>query len=206
MSESKKIEKLIKRAVAGDKGALAELLIAYKDKLERRIRIRVSLNPATPFTTEDVLQETYIDVFTGISTFNPDLGVSFDTWLIRIAENRLAKMIRDRSRLKRGGGQRTLDIDGSTCKQIIADLGESAETASQRMKLEELKAAVELAIASLPSPQRQVVELHYLEQRSVEEISEQLKTTKGAVRGLLYRAKKNMREMLGGSSRWFAGP
>lgn len=203
MDHNRSSEELIERATQGDKSALAELLVVHHHRLETRIKFRVRLNPSIDFTAEDVLQETYIDVFNGISTFRVDSGASFATWLVRVADNRLAKLLRDRSRLKRGGGRWSIDIQGSTVMQLMHDLGDEAITGSERLAKQEVKRAIELTVAALPPKQREAIERHYLEHQDLAQIAEAMRTTKDAVRGLLHRAKKSMQKMLGGSSRWF---
>ena len=93
-------------AVAGDREALARLLVAHSELLTRRLRARVQLNPVVDFSVEDVLQEVFLDVHRGIGTFRTDSGTAFAAWLQKVADNRLAAMLRHRNRVKRGGRRR----------------------------------------------------------------------------------------------------
>lgn len=203
MQQDEPSTELIERALAGAQTAIAELLSAHAYHLKARIRSRVSLNPSIDFTADDVLQETYIDVFKGISTFRPEYGVSFAAWLIRVADNRLAKMIRDRSRLKRGGGRWGLAIDDHAVFGLLADLGDDAKTGSERLARVEVVEAMAVAVAALPAKQREAVERYYLDQQTLSEIAQAMGRTKDAVRSLLHRAKESLGELMGGSSRWF---
>ena len=53
------------------------------------------------------------------------------------------------------------------------------------------------AIRALPYRQRQVVVLHYFVDLSLEEIARAVRSTSGAVKGLLHRARRGLAEALG---------
>ncbi len=197
-------DRLIRCAVSGDHGATAELLVRHGDRLARRLRTRLELNPFADFSAEDVLQEVFVDVFQGIGTFRPEDGTPFHAWLNRVADNRLGKFIRDRSRIKRGGGIWQANANAESVIRLLNDLDDpNAKTASERLAANEAKQAILLCVASLPDAQREAVQRYYLQQQDLAEISQAMGISKEAVRGLLYRAKQSLRNMMGGSSRWF---
>jgi RNA polymerase sigma-70 factor (ECF subfamily) len=84
--------------------------------------------------------------------------------------------------------------------ELLSDHG---ETPSRPLVRDEIVTAVHVALASLPADQRDAVQLRFLDGKSVEETATALQRTPAAVRGMLYRAKQSMRQVLGRSSRWF---
>ena len=60
------------------------------------------------------------------------------------------------------------------------------------------------AIDRLPAEQREVVQRRYLEGQSLAEIAAATGSTKEAVRGLCYRARKNLRVNMGRTSLYFS--
>ena len=63
--------------------------------------------------------------------------------------------------------------------------------------------ALQVAITGLPDDQRQAIHLN-LSGLSLDEIAETMNRTEAAVRGLLHRAKRALREAMGRSSKWFS--
>jgi RNA polymerase sigma-70 factor (ECF subfamily) len=202
------ISATLESAIAGDRHALAELLVEHGGPLTERLSNRLRLNPFADFSVEDVLQEVFLDVDRGIGTFRTDTEASFAAWLGKLADNRLAKMLRDRSRAKRGGGRRRLttrpDSLESSIRSLVEHLaaGESSAVGEHLIR-EEVIRAVRDGLARLPSDQRIAVEQYYLREESLASTAATMQRSRGAVRGLLHRAKKAMRDALGESSRWF---
>lgn len=86
-----------------------------------------------------------MDVFKGITSFDPERAVPFQAWLNKVADNRLARVFRDRSRKKRGGGVWRVDGNEGSVNRLINDLDDSqAITASRNFAKNEAKQAVEL--------------------------------------------------------------
>ena len=193
--------------MAGDREALAQLLVDHSGPLTRRLSARMQLNPFVDFAVEDVLQEVFLDVDRGIGTFSIDSGTSFAAWLKKVADNRLAAMLRERSRLKRGGGRRQVRYANQALQEsvslLVNHLAADDDTASAHAARADVIDAVRAGLATLPSEQRTAVEQIYLDQRSLESAADEMQKTGGAMRGLLYRAKNAMRDALGESSRWF---
>ncbi|QGQ26889.1 sigma-70 family RNA polymerase sigma factor [Gimesia benthica] len=57
------------------------------------------------------------------------------------------------------------------------------------------------ALAYLSAAQRQAIELHYLQDWSLERIGQRMNKTKGAVASLIYRGTSKLRELLVNESR-----
>jgi len=63
---------------------------------------------------------------------------------------------------------------------------------------------MQVAIASLPEEQRQAVLLRFFRQKTLEETGNQMDRSPEAVRGLLRRAKKTLRQQMQRTSLWLS--
>ena len=194
----------LERALAGDREAIARLLCLHGGRLAARLSHRLQLNPFVEFSADDVLQEVFLDVFRGFHTFSQSRGVPFVSWLDKVADNRLATMMRDRGRQKRGGGFRRAepaqDLLYSSAAQLVAALADSRQaTASQNIARDELVRAVQVGLATLPDDQREVIQKRYFDQQSLASTAHSMGRTVAAVRGLLHRAKRSLQDVLSGT-------
>ncbi|MEM8944982.1 MAG: RNA polymerase sigma factor [Planctomycetota bacterium] len=193
-------------AIAGDRDATARLLVAHGDRLANRLARRLELNPFADFSVEDALQEAYVDAFVGISSFDLSKGSSFSAWLDKVVDNRLVTMLRERQRQKRT--PQGIRIGDNAWRSSAAELGEVLSdyrgcAPCEEFAQGEVVDAIRNHAAELPRDQRDAIELHCLDGRSIDSTAQILGKTEGAVRGLVRRAKQSLRVALGNSSRWF---
>ena len=64
---------------------------------------------------------------------------------------------------------------------------------------------MQVAIASLADEQREAIRLHYFERLTLEETATAMRRSTGSVRGLLQRAKQQLRQQMDRSSKWLSG-
>jgi RNA polymerase sigma-70 factor (ECF subfamily) len=81
-------------------------------------------------------------------------------------------------------------------------LSAGRSTPSQSLARKEAVRAVQVAMAGLPEDYREAVRLRFLEGRSVEGVAAEMHRSPGAVRGLIDRAKRAMRETMGRASHY----
>ncbi|MBT6724750.1 MAG: RNA polymerase sigma factor [Pirellulaceae bacterium] len=167
---------LVQAAKLGDRNALIELIEQHQNRLYR------ALIPITNNAEEalDVTQETFVQVFRKLSTFQEDSH--FFTWIYRIGFN----IARTRQRR-----QRPDSID--TSQVMIPSSDQSAE---QRLENHEFREALKLAIAKLPEDQQQVILLREIEEYDYQQIASTLNISLGTVRSRLHRARAQLRELL----------
>jgi RNA polymerase sigma-70 factor (ECF subfamily) len=84
-------EELARRALSGEQAAFTELVSRY----ERRVYSLARRLTRTHADAEDVLQDTFVRVYRGLSGFRGE--ARFSTWLFRVATN-CALMVRRRQR------------------------------------------------------------------------------------------------------------
>ena len=186
-------------AVAGNKGALGDLLETFGPEVEAGLVIspiwRGSLDVA------DVMQVTYLEAFVQIRTFDPQRPDSFPGWLRRMAENNLRDAIRALEAKKHPSPRLQLDAYAGDASLALFDvLTAGVGTPSRAARGNEAGDRLRRALQCLPADYARTVQLYDLEGRSIEEVTAALGRSPGAVYMLRMRAHERLRELLGAPS------
>jgi len=191
MSES---GKLILRAVEGDREALEKLLREHHPQLLRYARQKMSEALRAAGDPDDVVQEAAIRVFRSIKKFQRghDLPGSFAAWLRGIVDRVILGLVRNERR-----GLERLD------DELLGNLPGSSSTAGRRAARREAILLLGEALIRLSPRSHEIVRLHYLEGLTMADIGERMGLERGAVNGVLQRARAELRELLGSSSNYF---
>lgn len=142
--------------------------------------------------SQDVLQDTYFEAFCRITQFVPSDNTSVYRWLVTIARNRIAILIRSEQALKRGGSANRADPGGSIVA-MLAELAVYHRTPSKSTAAHELMVAVEQSLNRLPDDLRTAVRYRYVEGLSPAEIAARMGRTVRAVHQLCYRGIQQVR-------------
>jgi RNA polymerase sigma-70 factor (ECF subfamily) len=200
MSTDDTESQLVAKAAGGDRVAVQQLLALHSSQLSQFIAQKLPASLRGVIDADDILQQTYIDIFRDITRFEPQSEHSFFAWVRTIAEHRVQDAVKALRRMKRGGQLRQVRYAPATQSRSVADLVEllsaGSHTPSRSVAGHEAVKAVQDAIRDLPLDYRQAVELRLLEGRSLEETAEAMNRTPRAVQGLVDRAKKKMRAAL----------
>jgi RNA polymerase sigma-70 factor, ECF subfamily len=165
-------ERLLIEAARNDPSRFAELYEANFGRVyafvESRVRNRAE--------AQDITSDVFHKALANLASFEWR-GAPFAAWLFRIAAN----MIADRSmRTARERGMAKLDDPPATATPPDLELVE------RRARLFRL-------VNSLPADQRRVVNLRFIEEKSIQEIAHEMGRTTGAVKQLQFRALENLR-------------
>jgi RNA polymerase sigma-70 factor (ECF subfamily) len=205
MSEVEELE-LIVQAIAGSRLAVERLLLDHYTPLVQHLTPLLPVSLQSVVSVEDVVQEAYSQAFKDINTFHPSTEESFAAWLKVIAENRLRDVIKSLRRKKRGGEhyrvQSATDSRLGSAANLAEMLSASGSTPSRSLARREAIRAVQVAMAGLPQEYREAVRLRYYEGLSIEEVARAMHRSSGAVRGLIDRAKRAMRDSMGRASKY----
>ncbi len=193
---------LIEQALAGDTGAVEQLLLYYYDRVLRFLRSHIPPKMAASVHPEDVLQQAYLKAFRSISTFQPKSQYSFYSWLRTIAQRQMIDEIRRfekdpmgataRRRAPRQGGGGSSTMIGVS--QFLEDDDLLPDDAANR---QELISATQVALASLKPQYQQAIQLRYLKNQSAEAVAEEMGIGPDALRGVLFRARQKLKEEIG---------
>jgi len=193
-------------ACAGERPAMQLLLCEQYDRLARRIAVKLPVAAAQRVSVEDVLQETFLQAIRDVRNCRATTRGQFAAWLSAIADNRMVDLARAAGRKKRGGDRHRAEspaVNRSSIMQLVDLVQDEETTASSRLAKGEAGRAIQVGLASLPEAQRKAIELRFLKGDELDQVAKQMNTSPGAVRGLLYRARRSLRETMGRSSRWF---
>jgi RNA polymerase sigma-70 factor, ECF subfamily len=195
---------LLKAAVAGDRVATSALLMRYDAQLRRRLAQWIEPRFRAVLDVEDILQDTYIEVFRHIRNFEPAGDVAFQVWLVTIAQRRYLNARRGLLAAKRGAGRRAelAKNDASSLLQLVNVLEGNDSTPSRRAGRGEAEQLLWVALAGVKEDYRQALRMRYLEGRPVHEVAAILKRTERAVHMLCHRGLRALREQMGSASKF----
>lgn len=139
---------------------------------------------------EEITQDVFIEVFRSEEQFKGEATLS--TWVYRITVNKCLDKIKHRKRKKRWAFVQSLF--SSEDEQSIT----SIEFNHPGILLEEKEHAQYLfaAIEKLPAKQQEAYVLFELEGQNYEAIAAIMTSTKSSVESLLFRARKNLKDLL----------
>jgi len=178
---------LVNRAVAGDREAMGQI-VTRNERLVYSTALRLLTDPVE---AECVLQETFLKVVQALPEFKG--GSSLSTWIFRIATN--YALMRLRARKKEGGSLD--DVESKVSQETLEAFNRSiGNNPLHAVMNEELRQAMEEAIAALPPKFRSVFVLKDIEGFSLKEIAEMLGISLAAVKTNLHRARLFLRDRL----------
>lgn len=162
--------------------AFSEVVRLYQERLYWHIRKMVLSHE----DANDLLQNTFMKAWGGLSTFRGDAKIS--SWLYRIATNETMTFLTSK-RMKHISSME--DIENILLNQLRADTyfcGNEAE-----MKLQE-------AILTLPEKQRLVFNMKYFDSLTYDEMEKILETSVGALKASYHHAVKKLEKILSDES------
>ncbi len=203
MTDSKQsVRTTIERALTNDRDALEELLLLRYDWL-RDVALRaVPAGLRERVSVDEVLQESLVHVLRNFDGFESRGGeASLFFWLKTIVQNTakdaLRKFARSRETAMTDHTSTKSSHSSDSVSILISSLAVSNDPrASVVARGHEMTHAFHVALANLAPKYKQVLEMLYFEQLSVEQVAEQLGTTPAAVRGLRQRAREKIRDAM----------
>ena len=139
---------------------------------------------------EDLTQEAFIKAFMSLSSFNEEY--SFSTWLYKIATNNSIDYIR-KKKLQAYSIDKPIDAKDS---EYAFELPDEDYEADKELISDQRATLLRNAIAKLPEKYRKVIEMRHVEEKSYEEISEELDLPIGTVKAHIFRARELLYKQL----------
>src|SRR6516165_10580723 len=193
---------LLRRALAGDEGALAMLFDDYRDRLKRMIRLRLDRRLSGRVDSSDVLQEAYLDVRKRIAEYARDPeAMPFHLWLRLVTGQRLTDVHRYHlgSQMRDAGMEVSLHrgpFPQADSISLAAQLLGKMTSASKAAIRAEHKLIVQEALNGMDPLDREVLALRHFEHLSNEETALVLGLRKSAASNRYIRALKRLKEIL----------
>jgi RNA polymerase sigma-70 factor (ECF subfamily) len=178
--------RLAKLARNGDRGAFAQLVDLYKDRLYH-MSYRMLSNSQE---AEDVVQDAFLRVYTNLERY--DEHQKFSTWIYRIATNLCIDRLRKR--------KATFSLDAEMPEGEGSDwytlMPSNEDTPEKQLLLSESQAQIRESINALPEKYKSVVILRYMQDMSLQEISDVLSMPVTTIKTRLHRGREYLRKKL----------
>ncbi len=184
-------KQLLKAAASGDRSAFSELVKRYEETVYR-FSLKMCRDPAH---AEEVLQDTFINVFRKLRSF--DGKSKFTTWLYTIVTNNCLMKRRKRKLDELEDSLEELDNPATDDEGRYARrVARWDETPADLMLKRELRSVLDDAILKLPDLYRAVFVLRDVEGNSTEETAQILGISMEATKSRLRRARAFLRDQL----------
>ena len=174
--ETSSDETLIERIAAGNKLAMQALFARHRTYVYRWLLRFVS----NETLAEDLLSEVFLDVWRQAGRFQCRSSVS--TWLMSIARHKALSACRRRT-------------DAELDEKIEATIADPADDALQEKDRDEL---LRRALTRLSPERRQVIDLVYYHEKSVDEVAQILDVPPATVKTRMFYARKKLAELVQG--------
>jgi RNA polymerase sigma-70 factor, ECF subfamily len=170
-------ETLIESIAAGDKFAMRVLFQRHNVRVYRFV-LRLTANESL---AEEIVSEVFLNVWRQAGTFEAKCQVT--TWLLAIARHKALSVLRRRS-------ETHLDDDMAA---TIADPSDDAETVLDR---EDRGKIIRKCLTQLSPSHREIIDLVYYHEKSVEEVARIVGAPKGTVKTRMFYARSHMAKLL----------
>lgn len=176
MSHNISDAELVLRAKQGDHGAFTQIYERYAPAIYRYIYFRLG----EAELAEDLQAEVFLRMFEGLHRYE-DRGWPISAWLYRIARDRTIDVMRRR----RNRQQVPLDNWNGSCEG-------PENSVNAQLEYEELTRTLN----DLTDEQRQVIQLRFLSEMSIQEVAQKLGRTEGSVKALQHRGLQSLARRL----------
>lgn len=172
-------EQIVAAVCNGDAAKFALLIERYQNKLFYYVIKYV----AESDKAEDIVQESFIKIYTNLRSF--DQNKNFSSWAYRITHNNMIDSVRR--------DKPTVSIEENDWVSNIAD---SNVDIGADLELKQTRQEVQAAVCKLPLKYKDVVVLHYFEGYGYEDISDILGIPTSSVGTRLRRGKAKLKDLL----------
>jgi len=173
LAQSTEDDRLLIEAARADPARFVDVYERYVD----RIYAFVSRRTGNRAAAEDITSQVFERALAAVGQFEWR-GVPVSAWLFRIAAHALADYWRERAR---------------DAHEAPADVPDSRELEAIDQRI-----ALYRSVERLPDLQRRVIEMRFVEEKSIREVAAVLDRSEGAVKQLQLRALQNLRKSMGG--------
>ena len=170
-------EVLIGRIAGGDRLAMQVLFARHHVRVYRFV-LRLVRNEAT---AEDLISDVFLDVWRQAGKFEGRSAVS--TWMLSIAQFKALSALRRRP---------DEELDEKTAERI-EDPSDDPEVALAK---KDRASVLRQCLTKLSSDHREIIDLVYYHEKSVEEVAEIVGIPEGTVKTRMFHARKKLSELL----------
>jgi RNA polymerase sigma-70 factor (ECF subfamily) len=200
-SEERHCAELLQRAAGGDEQAVNELFSLYRDRLRVMVRLRLNRRLQSRVDPSDVLQEAYLEVCKGLSSYVRAPTMPFFLWLRHITGQKLITVHRQHL----GAQMRDADREVSLYRGALPQASSASlanhllgrfTSPTQAAVRAELQVRVQEALNSMDRLDREVLTLRHFEMLSNAETAQVLGIKKSAASNRYVRALERLKVIL----------
>ena len=170
-------EVLIGRIAGGDRLAMQVLFARHHVRVYRFV-LRLVRNEAT---AEDLISEVFLDVWRQAGRFEGRSAVT--TWLLSIARFKALSALRRRP-------EEELD------EETAASIEDPADDPEVALEKKDKSAILRKCLTALSAEHREIIDLVYYHEKSVEEVAEIVGIPEATVKTRMFYARKKLAEIL----------
>lgn len=163
----------------------------FFERHRERVRFHIGKIVRNPDATEDVLQETFLRVWTHADQW--DNSGPCTSWLLKIATNLALNNLRSQRRKREvpleGYSQTTEREDSSVPEWMVDDAAISPEEA---LEISERLAMARRLVDDLPEEKREVIRLVHESDMGISQAAETLGIPEGTIKSRLHNARKHL--------------
>jgi RNA polymerase sigma-70 factor, ECF subfamily len=179
-----------------DKVIIANVIDGKKEDFEILVnryyrQILTYLNRLLNFNqgdAEDVLQETFMNAYINLVSYNPSL--SFSSWLYRISHNLAIDLIRKKSK------SYNIDTNDKTTQNQIHSSETFIKLADEKVETSINTQRLESILSRLDLETRNLLTMFYLQGLSLNEISDIFKTSSNTIAARLKRGREKAQKII----------
>jgi RNA polymerase sigma-70 factor (ECF subfamily) len=172
--------KVIQAVLEGDVEPFAILVRAH----QARLRLSCLVFLGSKEEADDAAQDVFVKAFKSLAGFKGE--ASFETWLLRIADNHCRDLLRARKTRRTESLDALLAEKGDAFEGLLSRSSTAGE--AQALSTQDLELLGRL-FSALPQEDREVLALREVGRLSYEEIAQKLSCSLDAVKGRLKRAR-----------------
>ncbi len=185
-------------AQLGDAKATSALFRRYMPRVRRIVAARLGREWHEVATSEDVVQESFIDALVALRGRKLTNEAAFCAWMAKCVQNNISDEARRARAEKRGGERVGPPSDQSESFLTESILGDDLHTPSQLAMANETEEQLEAALRGLGSRYREVISLRVYCGMSYREIAAAMELPSENTANVLFiRARTELRDKLG---------
>jgi RNA polymerase sigma-70 factor (ECF subfamily) len=198
---SDETSELLRRAAAGDGGAVGDIFDRHRVRLRRMVQLRLDRRLQGRIDPSDVLQETYLGFARSLAEYLRNPAMPIYLWLRLIAGRKLQALHRHHlgARLRAAGREISLYrglIPQASSISLAAQLLGRLSSPSAAAVRDELRLRVQDALERMEPIDREVLALRHFEQLSNVETAQLLGISEAGASNRFVRALRHLRKIL----------
>lgn len=171
---------LVEQALGGDEEAYRQLMEKYDKALYHHIYRMVRAKGEV----EDLVQESFIKAFSALESYSAEYA--FSTWLYKIATNHTIDYLR-KKKLPTFSIDKPIQTRDGDLEYEVPD---TTYRPDRHVVSDQRRALIQEAIDALPSKYHRVIVMRHQQEKTYEEIAQELDLPLGTVKAHIFRARK----------------